>query len=340
MVCCPIRLPFDGHRLPSEPPRFRLGRGFTLVELLVVIAIIGGLIGLLLPAVQSAREAGRRTRCANSLKQIATGLHSYVTAKGRFPAGYLATTTSPQRDATTHDAPPGTGWGLAIASFMEESALADAYSSIEGVGGPANSAIVSRQISTFLCASSAGPRTPFKVAGADGSPLASGVTLGRSDYVANAGHIDVWNSNRGRDDWNGLANGPLFRNSTTRPGDVMDGLSQTVFVGEHSQALSQKSWAGVVAGGWCQVDPTMSTSPAGPGAAFVLSHSGPTADGPVHTPNDGKGHCDQMFSQHPAGCNIAYGDGGVRLVSADVDPTIWAAMCTIAGGEKIPQLPH
>jgi len=318
----------------SVPPR---RAGFTLVELLVVIAIIGGLIGLLLPAVQAAREAGRRTRCANSLKQIGTGLQSYASAKGRFPAGYLATTSSPQRDPVTHDAAPGTGWGLAIAAFMEESALVNAYNSIEGIGGPSNAAIVSRQVATFLCASSTGPRTPFAVAAADGSPLASGVMLGRSDYVANAGQADVWNSGRGKDDWNGLANGPLFRNSMIRPGDVMDGLSQTVFVGEHSQALSQKSWAGIVAGGWSQVDPAMSSKPAGPAATYVLSHSGPTADSPVHTPNDPKGDCDQMFSQHPSGSNVAYGDGGVRFVGADVDPTIWAATCTIAGGEKISQ---
>ena len=332
----PFTRRLDWLQNPGLQPR----RGFTLVELLVVIAIIGGLVGLLLPAVQSAREAGRRTRCANSLKQIATGLHSYVTAKGKFPAGYLAATSSPQRDSTTHDAPPGTGWGLAIAAFMEESAITDAYNAIEGVGGASNAAIVNRQISTFLCASSTGPRTPFKVAGADGSPLSSGVMLGRSDYVANAGQADVWNSNRGRDDWNGLANGPMFRNSMTRPGDVMDGLSQTVFVGEHSQALSQKSWAGVVAGGWSQVDPALSTTAAGPAATFVLSHSGPTADGPVHTPNNAKGDCDQMFSQHPTGSNVAYGDGGVRFVVADIDPTIWAGMCTIAGGEKVSQSPQ
>lgn len=329
-VTCAGR-PLDGDR--------RRPLGFTLVELLVVIAIIGGLVGLLLPAVQAARESARRTRCANSLKQLGTALQGHATAKGRFPAGYVSNGASPARDPVTHDGPPGTGWGMAVAPFMEESAVFDAYDAIGGVGSASNRSIVSRQLAVFLCASSAGPRTPFTVSGADGAPLASGALLGRSDYVANAGQEDVWNSHRSTDDWGSLANGPLYRNSKVRPGDVMDGLSQTVFIGEHSQALSQKAWAGVVVGGWSQVDPTMATTPAGPAATLVLSHSGPTADAGIHVPNDPAGHCDQMFSQHPAGCNVVFGDGGVRLVAADVDRTVWAGMCTIAGGEKI-AMPH
>src|SRR3712207_7271238 len=94
------------HRTDRPPP------AFTLLELLVVIAIIGVLVALLLPAVQAAREAARRTRCANNLKQIGLALHNYEDAYKRLPAGTMGCCS-----------PNGANWAVAVFPFLELNTL-------------------------------------------------------------------------------------------------------------------------------------------------------------------------------------------------------------------------
>jgi prepilin-type N-terminal cleavage/methylation domain-containing protein/prepilin-type processing-associated H-X9-DG protein len=314
-------------------------RAFTLVELLVVIAIIAVLIGLLLPAVQSAREAARRSACSNNLRQLALAVLVHESALRRFPAGYVSEAGRTPVDPESLDRPPGTGWGLLVAPYFEEGSLADAYRPDVGLGAAVNRAIVGASPAVFRCPSDTGSREPFTVLDAAGGPHASGAVLGRSSYVGNAGHEEAWDD--ALESWDGHANGPLYRNSWLTVQRITDGLSQTVFLGEHSQRKSQKAWAGLVPGAWCHPTPqfvALSGNVPEPEAAatLLLVHSGPSDDDPlIHPPNDPVGHVCQMYSEHPGGCTVAFGDGGVRFIRNSIDPQVWAAISSINGAEVV-----
>lgn len=127
----------------------RTRAAFTLVELLVVIAIIGILVSLLLPAVQSAREAARRMQCGNNLKQIALAMHTYADSFGGLP---------PQRIWNVNGGPwyAGAvhGWGISILPQLEQANLFDAYQMNAGFFEEVNQQIVTRRLSVFQCPSS------------------------------------------------------------------------------------------------------------------------------------------------------------------------------------------
>jgi prepilin-type processing-associated H-X9-DG protein len=171
-----------------------------------------------------------------------------------------------------------------------------------------------------------------------GSPHPSGATLGRSSYVGNAGHREPWS--QPLDSWAGVANGPLYRNSWLKIGQVSDGTSKTVFLGEHLSRLSQKAWAGTVPGAFSQ--PTaefVQSSQSAPDAAatLLLVHSGPAEDEPgvIHPPNDEHAHVCQMYSDHPNGGNVMFGDGGTRFIANSIDRNVWAALSSFNGGEAV-----
>jgi prepilin-type N-terminal cleavage/methylation domain-containing protein/prepilin-type processing-associated H-X9-DG protein len=320
-------------------PERRPHRAFTLVELLVVIAIIAVLIGLLLPGVQSARAAARRSACGNNLRQLGLALLVHESSLRRFPAGYVSEPGRAPVDPQSRDRPPGTGWGLLVAPYLEEAALAAAYRPDVGlgVGAAGNRAVVSASPAVFRCPADTGPREPFPVLDQSGSPHASGAVLGRSSYVGNAGHDEPWDEQL--ECWDGHANGPLYRNSWLPIRRMNDGLSHTVFLGEHSQRKSQKAWAGLVPGAWCQPTPEFrqrAGSEPEAAATLLLVHSGPTDDDPmIHPPNDPVGHVCQMYSEHPGGCNVSFGDGGVRFIRDAIDPLVWAALSSINGAEAV-----
>lgn len=335
--------PIDGVRRPDflRARRFSRDAGFTLVELLVVIAIVGILAALLLPAVQRARESARRTGCTNNLKQLGLALHAYHDAFQVFPSAYVADTLHPRRDPATFDGPLGYAWGQLLLRQLEQSALADQFQTGLPCWDPANARAASVKLGVFLCPSSAGSREPFAVRNAAGATLA---VFSRSHYVANAGNDEPWGS--GLADYSAVADGPLYRNSGTRFADVTDGLSNTVFVGEHSSILSDKTWVGVVPSAVvCANNPQrFPITSCDLAATLVNVHSGPAAGevdpvtgfAPIHPPNSPLSHVCQMYAEHPGGANVLLGDGSVRFVSQFIHQPTWAAMSTRAGGETVP----
>jgi len=319
--------------------KVRRPSAFTLVELLVVIAIVATLIGLLLPAVQGAREAARRSTCSSNLRQLGLAILVHEATKRRLPAGYVSQAGRDPVDSQSLDRPPGTGWGLLAAPYLEEAALLAAYDPTVGlgIGAPANRPIVAASPAVFRCPSDGGSRNAFELLDESGGPHPSGAVLGRSSYVGNAGHDEPWGDPL--DSWDGHANGPLYRNSWLKASRITDGMSKTVFLGEHSQRKSHKAWAGIVPGGWSHPTPEFiakAGSEAEGAATLVLVHSGPSDDDPkVHPPNDPVGHVCQMYADHPGGCNVAFGDASVTFVTDSIDATVWAALSSIAGGETV-----
>ena len=224
----------------SSVPKIRNRKaGFTLIELLVVIAIIAILVSLLLPAVQQAREAARRTQCKNNLKQIGLALHNYENVFQVFPRAYNVTGL----DAT---APPGIRHGNAspftvILPYLEQDSL---YQTIDVTRSalsttnmpPANSAY-STSVAVFLCPSSPGsPTVDYSAELADSFnnfgvtvTLPSGLIFGRTDYAPDAGmstDIPGISINDGASIICQPPDGPV------RVARVRDGLSNTVMVVE------------------------------------------------------------------------------------------------------------
>ncbi len=346
--------------------KYTIRGGFTLVELLVVVAIIGVLTSLLLPAVQAAREAARRMSCQNNLRQLALGIANYESSVKAIPPAYITNTrvngafygiacADEYRNST-----PGWGWGAFLLPYIEQGPLYQSFDLLEPCWSPKNANWVQAKVSIFLCPSATGGSDGFLVEKATdhrhGTPIllsnGSPIRFSHSHYVTNAGIHQPW----GRDtpfcyDYeqgepvseNGGAlaflDGPFFPNSRMPLKRITDGLTNTIFLGEHSSILSNKTWVGVV--------PTAVTPPRldlrrwqseNNGAGCLVGvHSGPdTHDHPeviIHAPNNPFGHTDEMWGEHGPGCSIAMGDGSVRFASAFIDPAVWVALSTRNGGE-------
>ncbi len=185
--------------------------GFTLIELLVVIAIIAILISLLLPAVQQAREAARRTQCKNNLKQIGLALHNYLDVHRRFPLSFSADGNG------TGEATTGGQWSVhaRLLPLIEQANLYNQADLTLGYEEPQNAGIATQRIATYLCPSEINDRTRT-----DGSGVAIHHPL---SYGFNGGTWMVWNVQTRRQ-----GNGAFAPNSGFSMRDFTDGSSNTL----------------------------------------------------------------------------------------------------------------
>jgi len=301
--------------------------GFTLVELLVVIAIIGILIALLLPAVQAAREAARRSQCSNNLKQIALALHNYHGSAQVFPPS----STSGFGAGVWYY--PGTGptdprihlhsFASLLLPYLEQGNLAGQINYNVSSLDPANRAMASKILPFYRCPSYAGKDysvDPLYVTtvGYDKFAIRNYAVLGARTVVGLSGAIP--------------ADGLMFPGSRTAFRDVTDGTSNTIAfceTREESSAVWIDGTSAALAARWTDL-----TSPTFAGNTVSINYT-PYFPGGVFPNSIGQMYGPSSF--HPGGAQHAMVDGSVKFLSQTMDAGIYDALTTRAGGEVVGQ---
>jgi prepilin-type N-terminal cleavage/methylation domain-containing protein/prepilin-type processing-associated H-X9-DG protein len=291
-------------------------RGFTLIELLVVIAIIAILIGLLLPAVQKVREAAARMSCSNNLKQVGLGLQSYHDAQKQFPAGYVSGV-----DASGNETGPGWGWAAYLLPYVEQDNLYRQITLTLPIEHSANASPRTQLLKVYLCPADAAPTSV-----AVGPRASNGSLLSTTCTVAPANYVGSYGVDEPGVDGDGI----FFRNSTVRIGDITDGTSSTIMVGERSFKYAEGTWVGAVTGSQQGATPgsPLPTIPEN-SSNFVLAHSGE-----MFGPEQPK-EINNFSAAHTRGINYLFADGHIRFLTSSTDFPTFKALTTRKGGEAI-----
>jgi prepilin-type N-terminal cleavage/methylation domain-containing protein len=320
-----------------DPARLPCRRGFTLIELLVVIAIIAILIGLLLPAVQKAREAASRAQCANNLKQLALAVHDYLSANGKFPP-----------DSIYSYDPAGPNWSW-LAHILPEIEQTNLYTQANIGGSPPNNIDqslpqIATRVKTFLCPSDpnafSGPvshPSNFDMFDPVLGPLTYEVTCYRANIGSNWGGRPpgsaLWwgtdpqwcnpdpNNPNPATTYDGCANGNGViweNNNPLTILNVTDGSSNTFMIGE---AMTEKDYQN----SWCHMDNAIATCSYPPNAKNPLTGK--------DYPPDQWWNRYAFTSAHPGGVQFAMTDGSVQFITDSISLPLFRALGTRAVGE-------
>ena len=282
-------------------------RAFTLVELLVVIAIIGTLVGLLLPAVQAAREAARRCSCLNNTTQLGLALHNHEFHTGHFPSGVI----NPDGPIRNEAVGQHLSWTVQVLPYMEQNSLFRMFDQQAGAYAEVNDKLRRSNIAVLRCPSSPGPR------GGD----QGGTPIGWSSYAgchnSIEAPIDVGND------------GLLFLNSRIRFDDILDGSSHTLLLSEHvfedpidSVSPVELGWP---SGTRATLRNTSRIEQPSMRRISGLAEDEPAEKGPLFVGGFG--------AYHPGVAVAGMGDGSTRALSFTIDREVLQALGSRAGGE-------
>jgi len=296
-----------------------------LIELLVVIAIIAVLISLLLPAVQQAREAARRTQCKNNLKQLGLAMNNFHASYDHFP-------TSITKPATQY-------WGAQLLSYIDQNPLANLYNINADYNAPENAAAGAYPLSFMLCPSTpGGVKMDLKV------PQANGIPYAVADYTGvSSAHSSFWSGTSPpvTTPEPGNTDGLFAGNSNTGPKrmrDVTDGTSNTVMFVECAGRPQIWKSSGMVPGSGEATSSASNYVMLGAWVATNLSYirpyngDGNTSPAPVTCAIN----CNNkysIFSFHTGMATVGFVDGSVRNLSQNISAQVLAGLLTIQGSE-------
>lgn len=326
----------------------RRTRGFTLVELLVVIAIIGILVAVLLPAIQAAREAGRRAACMNNLRQMGLAMLNYETSYKVFPPSDVLT-VNPSTGLLTRSL--GLSVHARLLPFVEESALRTLVNFSVPYDDPVNLNARNTRVAMFVCPSDGGENA-ISIPG-PGAP---------NSYHANQGSGVVWSIPSSPSDPNyplWPPNGVLIRNGGVKVADVIDGLSHTAafaerIIGDGNNGISteesdtfapgtthpgvEKAWQDCLA---VDITDLSKQGYSEVGFPWIRAYHSTTIYYHNNTPNGRS--CmyppgqimTTATSQHNGGVNLMLCDGSARFVSEEINRPAWQAFGSRNGEELV-----
>jgi prepilin-type N-terminal cleavage/methylation domain-containing protein len=321
--------------MTRRPPFVRL-RGFTLVELLVVIAIIGVLVALLLPAVQAAREAARRIKCANNLKQIGIGLHNYESSFQIFPWG------NAYGGAITGFSP---SWSTSILPFIEAQNHYERFDFSQQMDHANNTYAVTQPVKIYVCPSDANVRNPILDARCSCCSLGNPARSMGLWYAGSMGpvHCDQcpFCVDQNPSETNPCCQGIHWGEGSTAPGlfhrwsvgvklkEVTDGTSNTILCGETLPTQTGHIAAFTKNLSLCSTNIPMNL----PIKRTEMPVAG-MSDGTLHNVNPAH-RFNGFKSQHTNTVQFVLADGSVRGLNPQMDTVIYWGLGTKAGGELV-----